>query len=263
MFFYRMINKLCFLLLLIPIISLGQSTLNGELTNLEDVEGIHVFNKTYHKYTITDASGKFKIPVRINDTVAFSGIQYDLKIVVITKELLKSSILTVALNTKVNELDEVYLGYRLTGSLGIDAKYIETEVPMEIALTNSFRGLGMYSGTLSSDGQSRVKNQVLSSGGGGNILGLIGMMIPKSNKVKIPEIIPLDYTRDALVIYYGGDFFSGHLKILKTDEERFIHFTELDSIIVVSLKRRNEFELLHRILQLREQFETDFHIHGK
>ncbi|PHS03778.1 MAG: hypothetical protein COA88_15085 [Kordia sp.] len=257
-----MINKLCFLLLLIPIISLGQSTLNGELTNIEDVEGIHVFNKTYHKYTITDASGKFKIPVRINDTVAFSGIQYDLKIVVITKELLKSNILTVALNTKVNELDEVYLGYRLTGSLGIDAKYIETEVPMEIALTNSFRGLGVYSGTLSYDGQSRVKNQVLSSGGGGiNLMPLVGLLIPK--KKPTTQFPMLAYSRDALVAYYGGDFFSGHLKILKTDEERFIHFTELDSIIVVSLKRRNEFELLHRILQLREQFETDFHIHEK
>ena len=253
MFFYRMIYKLCFLLFLIPIISFGQSTLIGEITNSEEVEGIHVFNKTYHKYTITDANGKFEIPVRVNDTVAFSGIQYDLKTVVITEELLENDMLSVALNTKINELDEVYLGYRLTGRLGIDAKYIETEVPMEIALTNSFRGLGAYKGTLSSDGQSAIGSN--STPGGGNILGLVSMMIPKSNKVKIPEIIPLEYSRNALVTYYGGDFFSGHLKISKTDEERFIHFTELDSIIVVSLKRRNKFELLHRILQLREKFE--------
>jgi len=238
-----------------PIISFGQSTLNGMIINAEEVEGIHVFNKTYHKYTITDANGKFNIPVRVNDTVAFSGVQYDLKTVVITEDLIKNDVLSITLNIKVNELDEVYLGYRLTGSLSIDAKYIETEVPMEIALTDSFRGLGKYSGTLSTDGQSSINSN--SSGGGGNILGLVSMMIPKSNKVKIPEIIPLNYSRDALVIYYGGDFFTGHLKIPKTDEERFIHFTELDSVIVVSLKRRNKFELLHRILQLREQFETN------
>jgi len=250
-----MINKLYFLLLLMPIISFGQSTLNGMIINAEEVEGIHVFNKTYHKYTITDANGKFNIPVRVNDTVAFSGVQYDLKTVVITEDLIKNDVLSITLNIKVNELDEVYLGYRLTGSLSIDAKYIETEVPMEIALTDSFRGLGKYSGTLSTDGQSSINSN--SSGGGGNILGLVSMMIPKSNKVKIPEIIPLNYSRDALVIYYGGDFFTGHLKIPKTDEERFIHFTELDSVIVVSLKRRNKFELLHRILQLREQFETN------
>lgn len=256
-----MINKLCFLLFLIPIISFGQSTLSGEITNIDEVEGIHVFNKTYHKYTITDANGKFEIPVRVNDTVAFSGIKYDLKTVVITEQLIENSTLSIALNTKVNELDEVYLGYRLTGDLSIDMKYIETEVPMEIGLTNSFRGLGRYKGTLPSDGQSAIGSN--SAPGGGNVLGLVGMLIPKSNKVKIPEIIPLNYSRDALVIYYGGDFFTEHLKIPKTDEERFIHFTELDSIIVVSLKRRNKFELLHRILQLREQFETDPHLQGK
>ena len=255
-----MIYKLCFLLFLIPIISFGQSILSGEITNTEEVEGIHVFNKTYQKYTITDANGKFKIPVRVNDTVAFSGVKYDLKTVVITEELIENNMLSFALNTKVNELDEVYLGYRLTGNLGIDAKYIETEVPMGIALTNSFRGSGKYSGTLPPDGQSRVKNEVLSSGGGGiNLLPLIGLLIPKKKPViKTPM---LGYSRNALVTYYGGDFFSGHLKIPKTDEERFIHFTEMDSIIIVSLKRRNEFELLHRILQLREQFETAPHLH--
>ena len=253
MFFYIMIYKLCLLLFLIPLFSFGQSTLSGEIMNTEEAEGIHVFNKTYQKYTITDANGKFIIPVRVNDTVAFSGIQYKLKTVIITEELIENDMLSVALNIKINELDEVYLGYRLTGSLSIDAKYIETEVPMEIALTDSFRGLGKYSGTLSPDGQSAISSN--SGSGGGNILGLVSMMIPKSNKVKIPEIIPLDYSRDALVIYYGGDFFSGHLKTPKTDEERFIQFTELDSIIVASLRRRNKFELLHRILQLREQFE--------
>jgi len=239
-----------------PIIFFGQSVLNGEIINTEEVEGIHVFNKTYHKYTITDANGKFEILVRVNDTIAFSGIQYDLKTIVISKDLIENEALSITLNTKVNELDEVYLGYRLTGSLGIDAKYIETEVPMEIALTNSFRGLGKYKGTLPSDGHTHVKNEVLPSGGGGiNLIPLVGLLVSKKKPVnKVPM---LEYSRNALVRYYGGDFFSGHLKISKTDEERFIHFTELDSNIVVSLSRRNKFELLHRILQLREQFEID------
>jgi len=248
---------MCFLLLLLPIVSFSQSVLDGEIANSDEVEGIHVFNKTYHKYTVTDANGKFKIPVRVNDTVAFSGIQYELKTIVITEELLKKEMLTIRLTTKVNELDEVYLGYRLTGNLSTDAKYIETEIPMEIALTNSFRGLGKFGGVISSDNQSHVINEVLSSGGGGvNLLPLIGLLIPKKKPVIVVPM--LKYSRDALVTYYGGDFFSGHLKILKTDEERFIQFTELDSIILVSLRRRNKFELLHRILQLREQFEDNY-----
>jgi len=249
-----MLNKLCCFLVLMPLFSFGQTVLKGVISNVEDKEGIHVFNEAFQKFTVTDEYGEFEISAAVNDVIAFSGIQYELKTILITEEHIESGFLEVLLTEKVNELDEVFIGYKLTGDLSIDAKHIETVVPMEIALTDSFGGLGKYNGTLSSDGQSAIGSNLIPQGG--NILGLIGMMIPKNNNVKAPEIIPLDYSRDALVIYYGGDFFSGHLKMPKEDEERFIQFTELDSIIVVSLKKRNKFELLHRVLQLREQFQT-------
>jgi len=212
-----------------------------------------VFNEAFQKYTITDEYGNFEISVNVNDVIAFSGIQYELKTILITEEDIENSFLEVLLIEKVNELDEVFIGYQLTGDLSIDAKHIKTVVPMEIALTDSFRGLGKYSGTLPSDRQSAIGSNSIPEGV--NILGLIGMFMPKNNNTIESKIIALDYSRDALVIYYGGDFFSGHLKIPKNDEERFIQFTELDSTIVVSLRKRNKFKLLHRILQLREQFE--------
>ena len=247
-----MLNKICFFLL-IPLFSFGQAILKGTISNKGEKEGVHVFNEAFQKFTITDEYGGFEISVTVNDVIAFSGIQYELKTILITDKHIESGFLEVLLTEKVNELDEVFIGYKLTGDLFIDAKYIETEIPMEIALTNSFRGLGKYNGTLSFDGQSGIGSNPIPEGG--NILGLIGLMMPKSNKVETPGIIPLDYSRDALVIYYGGDFFGGHLKMPKEDEERFIQFTELDSIIVVSLRKRNKFELLHRVLQLREKFE--------
>jgi len=254
MFFYNMLNKLCYFLLLMPLLSLGQTVLKGTVSNAKDTEGIHVFNEAFQKYTVTDEYGNFKISVNVNDVIAFSGIQYELKTILITEKHIENGFLRVLLTEKINELDAVIIGYKLTGDLSIDAKSIKTVVPMEIALTDSFRGLGSYNGILSSDGQSEIGNNSISEGV--NILGLIGMFIPKNSKIVVPEIMPLDYSRDALVTYYGGDFFSGHLKITKDDEERFIQFTELDNIIVVSLRKRNKFELLHRIFRLREQFET-------
>lgn len=253
MFFYRMIRILHYILLLFPIITFGQTVLKGEVSNSGDKEGIHVYNDTFQKYTVTDENGKFQIAVAVDDIIVFSGIQYELKTVQITEKHVNNGFLNVVLTTKVNELDVVHIGYQLTGSLGIDAKYIETIVPMEIALTDSFRGLGKYNGVLTPDGQSAI--QTNDDGAGGNILGLVGMFIPKKDKVVFPNIIPLKYTRDFLVTYYGGNFFSGHLKIPKVDEERFVQFTELDNIIVVSLRKRNKFELLHRILELRTRFE--------
>jgi len=250
-----MLNKICYFLLLTPLFSIGQSTLKGVISNAGDKEGIHVFNEAFQKYTITDEYGNFEILVNVNDVIAFSGIQYELKTVLITKKHIENSFLEVLLSEKVNELDEVIIGYQLTGDLSIDTKHIKTVVPMEIALTDSFRGLGNYNGTLPADGQSHVRNEVLSSRGGGiNLMPLIGLLIPK--KKPVTQGAMLGYSRNALVKYYGGDFFSGHLNMSKKDEERFIQFTELDSIIIVSLRKKSKFELLHRILQLREQFET-------
>lgn len=254
MFFYNMLNKLCYFLLLVPLFSFGQTVLKGTISNGEDKEGVHVFNEAFQKYTITDEYGSFEISVNVNDVIAFSGIQFELKTILITEKHIESGFLEVLLTEKINELDEVLIGYQLTGDLSIDAKNIKTVVPMEIALTDSFRGLGKYNGMLPSDGQSAIGSNTISEGV--NILGLIGMFIPKKDNAIEHQIIPLDYSRDALVIYFGGDFFSGHLKMPKDDEERFIQFTELDSIIVGSLRKRNKFKLLHRILQLREQFET-------
>ena len=89
--------QLMYILFLFPIVVLGQKGLVGEITNSGDKEGIHVFNKTFQKYTITDANGSFEIPARVNDTIVFSAIQYQLKQVVVTDDILKNLPLFVVL----------------------------------------------------------------------------------------------------------------------------------------------------------------------
>lgn len=90
--------------------------------------------------------------------------------------------------------------------------------------------------------------------GGINIIGLIGLLIPKSNKVVIPDVIPLPFSRNDLVLYYGMYFYSKDLQLLKEDEERFIQFSELDQEVIRALKKRDKFQLLTRLLKLRKQF---------
>ena len=46
--------KILYYILLFPIISFGQTVLKGEISNLEDNEGIHVYNDAFQKYTVTD-----------------------------------------------------------------------------------------------------------------------------------------------------------------------------------------------------------------
>lgn len=117
---------LCIIIFIFPFLSLGQETLYGEVTNSTDNDGIHVFNKTYHKYTITNEKGVFKISARVNDTIVFSAIQYQLTEVVVTAENLKNK-LFVLLEAQINELDEVFIRPKLSGNLLSDTKSIKTK----------------------------------------------------------------------------------------------------------------------------------------
>ncbi len=123
---YSMKKILHYLFLLCFLNSFSQVLLHGEVGNSGDTEGIHVFNKTYQKYTITDEKGKFLIPVRVNDTLVLSAIQYQLKRIVITKKMLANGPLYIMLETKVNELDAVYIKPKLSGNLLSDSQRIHT-----------------------------------------------------------------------------------------------------------------------------------------
>jgi len=249
-------KELICIILFCPIIIFGQKNEAGKVVGSGDVEGVHVFNQTLQNYTITNANGEFEIPIRINDTVVFSAIKYELKTVILTKENINNVFLEVLLTEKTNQLDEVHIGLKLTGNLEKDIKSIKTVTPIELGITDSFRGLGEDKEVRSS-GVKTIKNETIPSSEGADLIGLIktiGTLLPEKENFYIPKVVALQYSRNTLRIYYGDDFFRNQLNIPKTDEERFIQFSEFDVKIEAALVKRNKFELLNRILELRTQF---------
>lgn len=119
-------KNLC-LFLLFPMFSFGQTLFKGEIANSGDTEGIHVFNKTFHKYTITDDKGRFEIEVKQNDTIVFSALQYQLKRLVVTKNVLSNGYQYILLEEQINELDAVYIKPKLSGDLLADTQRIKTK----------------------------------------------------------------------------------------------------------------------------------------
>jgi hypothetical protein len=101
--------------------------LNGQLITGDEVEGIHILNRTASKYDISDENGKFIIPAKINDTLFISGLKYQVKEVVITESMVDLGNFNVELVEKINELDEVIIGTILTGSLESDLQNSEAE----------------------------------------------------------------------------------------------------------------------------------------
>ena len=100
------------------------------LSDKNDVENIHVINKTAQIFTTTNKKGEFKIIAKLNDTLAFSSIQHIPKQITVSKRTILNRALIVKLEEQINELDEVVVGKVLTGDLLSDIKNADTDTPI-------------------------------------------------------------------------------------------------------------------------------------
>ncbi len=107
--------------------SAQQKELQGKITNPEEVEGIHVLNTTSRYNSVTDVFGNFSISAKPLDTLIFSSVHFVPEKVVVTEEIHERGILVVTLSKLVNELDEVFLGPKLSGDLERDVKNIKVK----------------------------------------------------------------------------------------------------------------------------------------
>jgi hypothetical protein len=109
-------------ILLFSYVSVAQTVeIRGKvIVDDEDIEGIHVINKTSSRFTITSSNGDFTIPGKHNDTIIFSAIKYKPKEVIIDAAIINSKTLIVYLTELVNELNQVIVGKILTGNLMSD-----------------------------------------------------------------------------------------------------------------------------------------------
>jgi len=97
----------------------------------EELEGIHIYNATTSKGTLSDRNGTFEISVSIGDTLHISSIQFEKVSVVISPEHYVTKKVHIELKNITNELDEIFLkNHSLTGDLSKDAKNIKTTAPV-------------------------------------------------------------------------------------------------------------------------------------
>jgi hypothetical protein len=113
LFLFTTFFSLCF-------VNAQRKSVNGQLISNDEVEGLHIKNKTAAKYTISSEDGSFIILAKASDTLVISGVKYQTQQVVITKSILQIGQFNVQLIEKLNELNEVVVGTILTGSLESD-----------------------------------------------------------------------------------------------------------------------------------------------
>jgi len=74
-----------------------------------NVSSANVINNTSQQATTTDNDGEFEIEVKLNDKLIFSSVQYQIRELNITKEILQRNRIVIDVNEKVNELDQVVI----------------------------------------------------------------------------------------------------------------------------------------------------------
>jgi hypothetical protein len=96
--------------------------LEGRVYSVDgDVAGTHVMNTTTRRATITDVNGFFSIPVRFNDTLVFSAVQYKRKVIHVQWAVFESGYLRVYMQAGEIQLEEVtVMPYNLSGELSKD-----------------------------------------------------------------------------------------------------------------------------------------------
>ncbi len=82
--------------------------INGKVSSDSTaLENIHIINKTSRKATISDKNGVFQIPVKENDILLISSIQFKNELITINNMNVSTLTLFVKLKLKINSLDEV------------------------------------------------------------------------------------------------------------------------------------------------------------
>ncbi len=74
-----------------------------------NVVAANVINNTSQSTTITDDVGEFQIYAKEGDEIIFSSVQYIIRTVLITDEIIKNKRLTIQINERIRELDEVVI----------------------------------------------------------------------------------------------------------------------------------------------------------
>ena len=205
------------------------------------VVAANVVNNTAQTNTITDSEGAFEIDVLLGDEIIFSSVQYRIRSVKITEDILSKNRLVVSVNENINELKEVvvttddvekFLDLKEEEFKGFDYEkdkssklvnkaYNDRQLSDGIDFVNIAKLLARVLGNKSSDEQMRMKPS---------------------------EILPL---------VFEDDFFEVDLGLDKSQVISFLEFIDNRMKTGELLKKDKEFQLIDFLINESKEFKND------
>ena len=204
-----------------------------------NVVAANVLNTTSEKATITDDNGNFAIEVQLNDELIFSSVQYEIRAIVITKEILQRNRLVIDVREKITQLDEVV---------------ISPNRP-EAFLNVKEEEFKQFDYT--ADKSTRVENELLRQNqlyNGVDFVNIFKLLYkslrPESSEDKTFDFAPSDVIRQI----YPDIFFTSQLNIYPDEIELFLQYCDDRIETKDLLKRENEFQLMDFLIKQSEKF---------
>ena len=238
-------NKIAtFILLSISFVAFSQEKrviLRGKLMyRNSNVIAANVINNSNQNNTITDTNGEFEILAGVGDEIIFSSVEFKIRTVRISKEIIKKNRLVVEVNEKVNFLDEVVISPENTDKF-LDLKeeefkkvdYIDdksTSVDNEIIRQNQlYRGINIV-----------------------NVAKLLAKVVKESKMEKEIKISP----SKALPLVFDKKFFINDLGLKNFEIITFLELMDNKQEIKSLLKKNKEFELIEYLFNESKKFKN-------
>ncbi|RKR06956.1 carboxypeptidase-like protein [Maribacter vaceletii] len=231
----------------ISIVSYAQedrSLLRGKVLYRDiSVPNENVINSTSEMATITNTNGEFAIKVKEGDELVFTAVNYQLKVVRITTEILKNNRLVVEVNEKVTELEEVvvtpedqerFLAMKNEKFKEIEYETDRTTEVENVAISQSERGL--------KDGL--------------NFVNIFRAMFKSSSENKEEEGPKLKVSQ-VLRQVYDDQFFVSDLQIPQDKINAFLFYCDARMPAKSLLKKENEFQLIDALVNHSKTFLTE------
>lgn len=240
-----MTTKLLSLLLLLSIFSVTaqddeRRLLRGKVLYRDtSVSNENVINSTSELATITNDKGEFGINVKVGDELLFMALNYQLKIVKVTQEILDNNRLVVEVNEKITELDEVivtpedqerFLEMKNEEFKGYEYEIDRSTEVQNISLSQTERGM--------TDGINFV-----------NIFKAI-FKSKENDEETGPDLLVSDVLRQV----YDDEFFVMDLKLPQDKIDAFLIYCDTRMPAQSLLKKENEFQLIDSLVNLSKSF---------
>ena len=205
-----------------------------------DVPSANVVNNTSQNTTITNENGEFEILARVNDEIIFSSVQYIIRTVRVSEEIMKNKRLIVQINQRVRELDEVVI-------TPDDAqKFLDLK-------EEQFKGFDYID-----DKSTRIQNvltddrQIVNGLNFVNIFKLLSTLVDSKSEEEKLNISP----SEVLPYILDDNFFSDILNLEPFETSDFLYKLDSDQKLKNLIVEKNQFLVIDYLLKEVEIYKA-------